>query len=90
MLHEVAQGKGNTSLLALSCFTTSEHACHFYHHLSKAFKKVAVSIGNSLAEGVLTNDDGKNTAPSNNGHFDFYEYEGCDLSKSFQITKQLI
>jgi hypothetical protein len=51
---------------------------------------IAVSIGNSLAEGVLTNDDGKNTAPSNNGHFDFYEYEGCDLSKSFQITKQLI
>ena len=28
-----------------------------------------------------------NTAAS--GHFDFYEYEGCDLNKTFQLTKRL-
>ena len=90
ILHDISQGNSNPSLLALSCFTTPEHACCFYQNLSKAFKKVAISIGNSLAEGILTENDGKNTAPSSNGHFDFYEYEGCDLSKSFQITKALL
>ena len=29
-------------------------------------------------------------ATADNGHFDFYEYEACDLNKSFQITKVLM
>ena len=30
------------------------------------------------------------TVTAENGHFDFYEYEGCDLNKTFQITKHLL
>jgi hypothetical protein len=88
MLHDINNGKGNTSLLALSCFTTTEKAESFYANLRKAFKNAAATIGDSLSEGTLANEDGQKTNASNNGHFDFYEYEGCDLNKKFLITKQ--
>ena len=90
MLQDISKSKANTSLLALSCFTTSDKAETFYFNLRKAFKNVSTSIGDSLAEGILANEDGLKTAVSTNGHFDFYEYESCDLNKTFQITKNLI
>lgn len=90
MLQDISKGKATTSLFALSCFTTSDKAEMFYSNLRKAFKNVSTSIGDSLAEGILTNGDGLKTIASTNGHFDFYEYEACDLNKTFQITKNLI
>ncbi len=89
MLQDVTKGKATTSLLALSCFTTSLKAETFYSNLHKAFKNIQTSIGDSLSEGKLGNNDGMKTTSSNNGHFDFYEYEGCDLNSTFQITKKL-
>lgn len=89
MLQDLTKGKATTSLLALSCFTTASKAESFYCNLHKAFKNIQTSIGDSLSEGKLGNDDGLKTVSSNNGHFDFYEYEGCDLNSTFQITKKL-
>lgn len=89
MLQDISKGKQTTSLLALSCFATSEQAESFYGNLRKTFKNISKSIGDTLTEGTLTNEDGKNTADSPNGHFDFYEYIGCDLNKTFRITKEL-
>lgn len=86
----MSKGKGNTSLLALSCFTTAEKAETFYNNLRKAFKNAPSSIGDSLSKGMLANEDGLKTASSTNGHFDFYEYEACDLNKTFLITKNLM
>ena len=34
--------------------------------------------------------NGLKTDAANNGHFDFYEYESCNLNKTFQMTKHLI
>lgn len=90
MLLDVNNGKGNTSLLALSCFSTTEKAELFYLNLRKTFKNIASTIGDSLSEGKLSNEDGRKTKTASNGHFDFYEYEACDLNKTFQITKNLI
>lgn len=90
MLQDVAKGKATTSLLSLSCFDNSTKAESFYYNLQKAFRNISNSIGDSLSEGVLTNEDGVKTESANNGHFDFYEYEGCDLNKSFEITKNLL
>ena len=59
-------------------------------YTQKAFKNVPLTIGDSLSEGELTNEEGQRTEISNNGHFDFYEYEGCDLNQTFQITKKLM
>lgn len=89
MLQDISKSKATTSLLALSCFDTEEHAESFYTNLKKAFRHISSTIGDSLSEGILTNEDGLKTATSANGHFDFYEYEGCDLNKTFQITKDL-
>ena len=89
MLQDIAKGQSTTSLLALSCFTTADKATTFYANLRKAFRNVAVTIGDSLSEGLLTNEEGARTEIATNGHFDFYEYEGCDLNQSFQITRNL-
>lgn len=89
MLQDVAKGKATTSLLSLSCFTTTTKAESFYANLRKAFKNISTSVGDSLSEGKLSNEDGLKTASSDNGNFDFYEYEGCDLNLTFQITKNL-
>lgn len=89
MLQDIAKSKASMSLLALSCFDTPSKAETFYSNLKKAFKNISTSIGDVLSEGVLINDDGRKTETANNGHFDFYEYVGCDLNKTFQITKQL-
>lgn len=90
MLQDIGKGKANISLLSLSCFTEAEKAETFYRNLCKAFKNVQYTIGDSLSEGCLTNDDGRMTSVANNGHFDFYEYEACDLNKTFLITKKLL
>ena len=90
MLQDIGKGKANISLLSLSCFTTAEKADVFYSNLRRAFKNVHYSIGDSLSEGCLTDEDGKITSAASNGHFDFYEYEKCDLNKTFQITRNLI
>ena len=89
MLQDVAKGKATTSLLSLSCFSTSAKAESFYTNLRKAFRNISTSVGDSLSEGQLNNDDGVKTATADNGHFDFYEYEGCDLNSTFKITKNL-
>ena len=84
------QRKGDYIIvLSLSCFSTPTKAETFYANLRKAFKNISASLGDSLAEGKLSNEDGMKMATSNSGHFDFYEYEGCDLNKTFQITKNL-
>ena len=90
MLQDMGKGKANISLLSLSCFTDEEKAESFYTNLRKAFKNVHTSIGDSLSEGCLANEDGRKTSTASNAHFDFYEYDTCDLNKSFQITKSLL
>lgn len=89
MLQDIKRGKSDTSLLALSCFDSAERAVAFYKNLTKAFKNTALTIGDALAEGNLSNDDGLKSSTGQNGHFDFYEYVNCDLNKSFHITKQI-
>lgn len=59
MLQDINTGKASTSFLALSCFTTAEKAEAFYASLRKAFRNVSISVGESLAEGYLTNEDGR-------------------------------
>lgn len=89
MLQDVGRSKATMSLLALSCFDTPSNAETFYRNLKKAFRNIHSSIGDALTEGILHNDDGRKTLTATNGHFDFYEYMGCDLNKTFQFTKHL-
>lgn len=90
MLQDLGKGKATPSLLSLSCFTTAEKAEAFYMNLRKAFRNIATSIGDSLSEGCLANEEGRKTSTASNGHFDFYEFESCDLNKTFKTTKKLM
>ena len=90
MLQDIRHGNASTSLLALSCFDTDLKAEVFYANLRKAFKNVALTIGDSLSEGKLANKDGRRIEVGDNGHFDFYEFEGCNLGNTLQKNKNLI
>ena len=89
MLHDMSANKATTSLLALSCFESETKATKFYSALQKSNPRAVKSIGDSLAEGVITDDDGRITEPTANGHFDLYEYVQCDLNKTFKIICKL-
>ena len=89
MLQDISKNKMTTSLLALSCFDNEPHAEAFYSSLKKSFKNISSTLGNSLSRGVLSNEMGMKTSTSQNGHFDFYEFDGCDLNQNFQIIKNL-
>lgn len=90
MLRDIESNRMNTSLLSLSCFDSSKNAERFFANLRKSVKNAASTIGDCLSEGELDNQDGMKTETSLNGHFDFYEFEGCDLNESFTITKKLV
>lgn len=90
MLQDLARGRATTSLLSLSCFTEPSKALTFYRNLQKVFKNISSAIGDSLSEGVLGNGLGLKTETADNGHFDFYEFEGCDLNQVFRITQNLL
>lgn len=90
ILQDIAKGKATTSMLALSCFNSSGKAKAFYSSLCKSFRNAPQAIGDCLAEGILNNHDGRKTVENNKGHFDFYEYEGCDLSESFKVKSVLV
>lgn len=89
MLQDLGKGKADTSFLALSCFANNSQAEFFFSNLQKAFKNAKNSISDALVEGILTNEDGMKTSANQSGHFDFYEYEQCDLNKLFKITRRL-
>ena len=77
-------------LYALSCFNNQEKAERRYSSLCKSFKRTPKVIGDSLCGGIIENDDGMITLPDlASGHFDLYESETCDLSKTFNIIEKL-
>lgn len=86
-------------LLAMGCqlpelFAPDDiQACRFafsgeghINHIPQYMSNPKRMLRDSLSEGHLSNEDGRKTNTAANGHFDFYEYEGCDLNKTFQIT----
>ena len=75
---------------ALSCFNNQEKAERRYSSLCKSFKRTPKVIGDSLCGGIIENDDGMITLQDlASGHFDLYESETCDLSKTFNIIEKL-
>lgn len=86
---QIKMGKVDLSGFALSNLETERQAMAFYRYLHKICKNVRKQIGDSLSYGVLTKADGLITVTDVNGHFDLYESDVCDLSKTFKIVKSL-
>lgn len=76
---------------SLSCFADDEKAENKYHALQKSFRLISSTIGDSLANGTLTSNDGMITEEDEHtSHFDLFEYTSCNLNDSFTIKKALI
>lgn len=86
----ILPGPIKTSGYALSCFGDSTKAISRYNALKSTFKQIQQVIGDSLAEGILSKEDGRITQQDTaTSHFDLYESKDCDLSKTFSITTEL-
>jgi len=79
----ILPGPIKTSGYALSCFGDAEMAKERYIALRKNFKQIQQTLGDSMAQGVISNEDGRITTENNVSHFDLYEFKQCDLNKSF-------
>lgn len=79
-----------TSGYALSCFGIEEKALQRYAALKCSFKLIAKTIGDSIAYGQISNDDGMITEEdASTSHFDFYEFEECAPSDIFTLKTVL-
>lgn len=84
------EGKGQLcSAYGLSMYNDHEKAVHAYKKLKKIVKNIKVSIGDSLASGVLNNGSGLMTPPGKNGHFDFYPDKSTKLEATFKVKNKL-
>lgn len=76
---------------ALSMFDTETNAYSKYKILTTKNRKLIKTLGNEIAAIQLVADDGVGGLPDtrNYGHFDFYEYDGIDLSEKIITTTQI-
>ena len=75
---------------ALSCFEDMEKAKNQYVNLAKTFRNIKTEIGDCLSSGKIENNDGLVDDTSlSTSHFNLFEFEGCDLSKKFEIQCKL-
>lgn len=83
-------GSLKTSGYALSCFGNESKAVVRYKALKSTFKQISLTIGDSLASGVIRNVDGRITKEDVwTSHFDFYEFDGFIPVASFNFLRIL-
>lgn len=75
----------------LSMFTTESQARAKFNKLRKRNNEIYKILGEKIASGTITPDLGERSEISRStGHFDFFEYESCDLSQHFSIVGDLV
>lgn len=80
-----------TSGYALSCFGNEEKALVRYNILKCSFKLINKTIGDGIAYGIITDNDGVITEESvDTSHFDFYEYSECKPEQIFTLKHEII
>lgn len=89
-ISDIDKNKFNTSGYALSCFEKEDKAIQKFNELRANIRNIALTMGDALCGGTINDKDGLITQSNHETHFDLYEYHGCDLSITFEITKILI
>lgn len=80
-----------TSGYALSLFNTEDNAQKEYAKLCATCRNIKLTIGDTVSYGVLTSKDGMiSKINSSNGHFDLYEFKGCDLAQRFTLLEDVL
>ena len=76
-------GEKKCRLFGLSCFKDDQKAIHFFEEIKKNNPMIKKSLGDSLSSGILSRNDGMITLEDEWTHFDFFQYEDCDLTLRF-------
>ncbi len=84
------QDSKKCSLYGLSCFSKEIGAKSFYVNITNSIPNIHKSIGNTLSIGHIQSVDGLITEEDSKTHFDLFEYESCDLNKSFSPKEKLM
>lgn len=71
---------------ALSFFDTLENARRKYESLLRSHRNIGKTLGTYIASGWISNADGFVSPTNAGGHFNLFEFSGCDLSATFQIV----
>lgn len=69
---------------ALSFYVSLEQARNSYSYCVENFKNFKQIVGGHIAECKLTSSDGRREAIASDGHFNFHEFEGTDLTNRFE------
>lgn len=78
------------SSCGLSMFTTEKLAKDRFNDLSKRNKNIHKSIGDKLALVSISPQLGVSSKIGPNGHFDFFEYDGCELKTYSSVVGGLL
>ncbi len=84
------QDSKKCSLYGLSCFSKEGGAKQFFNSITNSIPNVHKSIGDTLSTGYIQSDNGLMSEEDIETHFDLFEFEDCDLSKSFVPKEKLI
>jgi len=80
-------GKSACLGLGLSFYNTREAAENKFTQITKTHPNFHKKVGNKIASGVLTKNQGVRSKISTDGHFTFFEFANLSLEKLFQITE---
>ncbi len=76
--------------MALSMFNSLENAENRFNTIKLAIgEKVYKTLGNNIAKGQITENDGVNEEVDENGHFNHHSSIEADYSNKFIIIKKL-
>lgn len=82
-------GKKICTGYSLSLFETLEAAKQKYDVL-KRYPNTSKKIGTKVASGIIRTNLGECSNVNHEGHFDFFEYQGCNLVDVFTYVEDLV
>jgi hypothetical protein len=74
---------------SLSLYDTEQNAIDNFQKYFGSKPNIGKIIGTHIAKGMIESSDGFCGEVAKNGHFEFFEMQGCDLSSKFQIIAEL-
>lgn len=74
----------------LSMFASEQDARVRFSKLLGKNKHIHQKLGDKIASGTILPNLGERSKVEMSGHFDFFEYSGCDLTQHFSVIADLL
>lgn len=75
---------------SLSMFNDKAKALAALTRLLTKYRQIANRMGSWIGKLHIREDDGEASKPSRSGHFEFFEYEGCNLQSRTKLAQEVI